>query len=184
MGGMRSVVVAVLGAASMLLVINLVNQYRALQPGHGRGEATPAKPPAAGTERIPARALQDLARYDPSVDFAGLKKLDARPLPEEDRDPFEYVGAAAPPPPPAIIQKPAEAAGPPPPPPPPPLKAVGYNELPGGKKEAMVTYNDDLVVVHEGDMIGTQFKVVAIDPSKIVVEDGSNHQTLDLPFPQ
>jgi ribosomal protein L24 len=61
---------------------------------------------------------------------------------------------------------------------------MGYNELPGGKKEAMVTYNDDLVVVHEGDLIGTKFKVVKIDPAKVVVEDGDTHQTLELAFPQ
>jgi ribosomal protein L24 len=64
------------------------------------------------------------------------------------------------------------------------LKAVGYNELPGGKKEAMVTYNDDLVVVHEGDLIGAKFKVVKIDPSMVVVEDGETHKDLQLPFPQ
>ena len=61
---------------------------------------------------------------------------------------------------------------------------MGYNELPGGKKEAMLTYNDDLVVVHEGDTVGTKFKVVKIDPNQIVVEDGDTHQTLELPFPQ
>ena len=48
----------------------------------------------------------------------------------------------------------------------------------------MVTFNDDLQVVHEGDVIGAKFKVVAIDPGKIVVEDGDTHQTLELPFPQ
>jgi ribosomal protein L24 len=48
----------------------------------------------------------------------------------------------------------------------------------------MVTYNDDLVVVHEGDSIGTKYKVVTINPAMVVVEDGETHQTLELPFPQ
>ena len=48
----------------------------------------------------------------------------------------------------------------------------------------MVTYNDDLVVVHEGDLIGAKFKVVKIDPSMVVVEDGETHKDLQLPFPQ
>jgi hypothetical protein len=61
---------------------------------------------------------------------------------------------------------------------------VGYNELPGGKKEAMVTFNDDLEVVHEGDMIGTRFKIVKITPNMVVVEDDTTHQSLELPFPQ
>jgi hypothetical protein len=64
------------------------------------------------------------------------------------------------------------------------LKAVGYNELPGGKKEAMVTFNDDLVVVHEGDIVGSKFKVVKINPSMVVVEDGDTHENIELPFPQ
>jgi len=182
-GGMRNLVVAVLGVVSTVLVINVVTQYRALQPGYSRAQNAPAIPPPARAGKRSSQALEDLARYDPSVNFAGLKKLDSRPLPDEERNPFEYVGGAAPRPPTANEQKP-EVPAPPPAPPPPPLKAVGFNELPGGKKEAMVTFNDDLVVVHEGDMVGTQFKVVKIDPSKVVVEDGTNHQTLDLPFPQ
>jgi hypothetical protein len=124
---------------------------------------------------------EDLAQYDPDVHFDALKKLDSRPLPDEDRNPFEFVGEAAPPPPQVAA---AEAPPPPAPPPPPPLKAVGYNELPGGKKEAMITYNDDLVVVHEGDLIGAKFKVVKIDPAMVVVEDGETHKNLELPFAQ
>ena len=61
---------------------------------------------------------------------------------------------------------------------------MGYNELPGGKKEAMVTYNEDLQVVHEGDVIGTRYKVAKIDPSAVVVEDEQEHKTIQLPFPQ
>jgi ribosomal protein L24 len=56
--------------------------------------------------------------------------------------------------------------------------------LPGGKKEAMVTFNDDLVVVHEGDIVGSKFKVVKINPSMVVVEDGDTHENIELPFPQ
>ncbi|HMD84006.1 MAG TPA: hypothetical protein VKO18_04815, partial [Terriglobia bacterium] len=79
-------------------------------------------------------------------------------------------------------------SAPPAPPPAPPLKAVGYNELPGGQKEAMVTFTegehkDDMVVVHEGDLIGTRFKVTKIDSTMVVVEDGETHQNLELPFP-
>jgi hypothetical protein len=61
---------------------------------------------------------------------------------------------------------------------------MGYNELPGGKKEAMVIYNDDLEVVHEGDMIGTRFKVLKINPTSISVQDGDTQKTIELAFPQ
>jgi hypothetical protein len=172
---------AVLGVVSLLLVGHLVVQYRGMQPGNSRVNTSPASASPTRAGKASAHAADDLAQYDPDVHFDALKALDSRPLPDEDRNPFDFVGGAAPEAPHAPAPPPS---APPPAPPPPPLKAMGYNELPGGKKEAMVTYNDDLVVVHEGELIGTKFKVVKIDPSKVVVEDGDTHQTLELPFPQ
>lgn len=172
---------AVLGVGSALLVANLVAQYRGMQPGNSRAHPAPASASSTRAGKGSSHATDDLAQYDPTVHFAALKALDSRPLPDEDRNPFEFVGGAAPAPP----QPPAPPpTAPPLPPPPLPLKAMGYNELPGGKKEAMVTYNDDLEMVHEGDMIGTRFKVVKINPTSIVVDDGDTHKTIDLPFPQ
>jgi hypothetical protein len=180
--GMNKWGVAVLGVVCLMLVLNLVAQYRAIQPGGSHLHSVPAGGPSVRVEKGSTHAAEDLARYDPNVHFEALKKLDSRPLPDEDRNPFAFVGGIAPPPPPVSHGPVATAA--PPPPPPPPLKAMGYNELPGGKKEAMVTFNDDMVVVHEGEPIGTKYKVVKIDPTMIVVEDGETHQTLELPFPQ
>jgi hypothetical protein len=178
--------VAVLGVVSLLLVINLVAQYREMEPGHSHAHPVKASGPVARV-KAPSHTTDDLAKYDPGIHLAALKALDSRPLPDEERNPFEFVGG----PPPPIPQMNAAAPGapnvapaPPPPPPPPPLKAAGYNELPGGQKEAMVTYNDDMVVVHEGDLIGTKFKVVKITPTMVVVQDGDTHQSLELPFPQ
>jgi hypothetical protein len=171
----------------LLLVINLVAQYREMEPGHSR--AHPVKVTGTPTRLVKgaSRVADDLAKYDPDIHFATLKALESRPLPDEERNPFAFVGG----PPPPISQAAAAPgaptvapAPPPPPPPPPPLKAAGYNELPGGQKEAMVTYNDDMVVVHEGDLIGTKFKVVKITPTMVVVEDGDTHQNIELPFPQ
>ena len=177
--------VAVLGVVSLLLVINLVAQYREMEPGHSR--AHPVKATGTPTRLVKgaSRVADDLAKYDPDIHFATLKALESRPLPDEERNPFAFVGG----PPPPISQAAAAPGAPtvapaPPPPPPPPLKAAGYNELPGGQKEAMVTYNDDMVVVHEGDLIGTKFKVVKITPTMVVVEDGDTHQNIELPFPQ
>ena len=174
---------ALLGVLSLLLVANLVTQYRGMQPGHSRAKVVKAGATRTRAGKVSAHLTDDLAKYDPAVHFDALEALDSRPLPDEDRNPFEFVGGAVAP----VIQAPATAAAapaPPPPPPPPPLKAVGYNELPGGKKEAMMTFNDDLSVVHEGDVIGTKFKVLKITPTMVTVEDGDTHQTLDLPFPQ
>jgi hypothetical protein len=172
---------AMLGVVSAFLVVNLVTQYRGMQPGNSRAHAVSknASIPPAGKGL--SHAADDLAKYDPSVHFAALKAQDSRPLPDEDRNPFAFVGGAAP----EVVHPPTPPPPPPPAPPaPPPLKAMGYNELPGGKKEAMLTYNDELDVVHEGDIIGTRYKVVTINPTMIVVEDGQEHRTIELPFPQ
>ncbi|MFZ0963635.1 MAG: hypothetical protein WAO35_22455 [Terriglobia bacterium] len=176
--------VVVLGVVCLLLGANLVRQYRALQPAKSAPHPNALSASHPRTGRDSSHAADDLAQYDPSIHFDALKKLDSRPPPDEDRNPFASLGGPGP-----EVAKggPAPPPTPPPPPappPPPPLKAVGYNELPGGKKEAMVTFNDDMVVVHEGDLIGTKYKVVKIDSSMVVVEDGDTQKTLELPFPQ
>ena len=173
---------AVLGVVALLLVANLVGQYRGMQPRNSRANSSPASLSPIRTGKTSSHVTEDLEQYDPAVHFDALKALDSRPLPDEDRNPFDFVGGA--PPPTANKQEAPPPLPPPPPPAPPPLKAMGYNELPGGKKEAMVTFNDDLVVIHEGEFIGTKFKVVKIDPTMVVVEDGETHRTFELPFPQ
>ncbi len=166
--------------AILLLVVNLVAQYRDLQPGKARVASIVAHPTHA-MGKGNSHAADDLAKYDPNVRFGELKALDSRPLPDDDRDPYEPIGGA-----PAVVAaaKPTvPQAVAPAPPPPPPLKAMGYNELPGGQKEAMISFNDDVVVAHEGDVIGSKYKVVKIDPAKIVMENGDTHENFELPFP-
>jgi hypothetical protein len=179
--GINKLGVVVLGVVCLFLVANLVTQYRGMQPGHARQNPESATAFHARAGKGASHAAEDLAQYDPSVHFDTLKALDSRPLPDEDRNPFEFVGGEAPPPP---KQDAPKTVLPAPPPPPPPLKAVGYNELPGGQKEAMVTLNDDMNMVHEGDMIGTKYKVLSISSAKVVVEDANTHEKLELPFPQ
>ncbi len=172
-----------MGVLSLILVGNLVRQFREMRPGGGHAPIVAAGRSHVRAAKASAYVPDDLAKYDPAVHFDTLKALDSRPLPDEDRNPFEFVGGVV-----------AQQAGPqavvpaaqvaPAPPPPPPLKAVGYNELPGGKKEAMVTFNDDLSVVHEGEMVGVKFKVLTINPSMVVVEDGDTHQKIELPIAQ
>jgi len=176
---------AVLGLVSLLLVAHLVAQYRSWQPRVSEVHAATKGHSRVRVEKGSSPNTQDLAPYNPSVHFEALKTLDSRPLPDEDRNPFVYVGEPVPQPPKPTAPTPqAPPPALPPPPPPPPLKAMGYNELAGGKGEAMVTYNDDLVVVHEGDTIANKFKVVKITPATIVVIDGDTNKTLELQFPQ
>jgi hypothetical protein len=179
--GMNKWAIVILGVACVFLVANLVTQYRGMQPGHLKykyGNTLAYRP---RTEKTSDHATDDLARYDPNVHFDTLRALDSRGVPDEKRNPFEFVGEPAP-----VVAKaaPAPPPLPPPPPPPPPVKAVGYNELPGGQKEAMVTYNGDMNVVHEGDMVGTKYKIVSITTAVVTVEDTATHEKLELPIPQ
>jgi len=182
----------VLGLVSVLLLANIVGQVRG---NHAR--ASQPRLATQSSARVRAgkglsRSSDDLARYDPAVHLEELKELDARPLPDLERNIFDFVESA---PSPAAPTKqvasqtatPVAAAAPSPQPPPPPpvlLKPVGYNEMPGGVKEAFASYEDQVLVVHEGDVVASKYKILKITPSAITVEDDSSHQTVELPIPQ
>ena len=178
----------VLGAVSLALLVNLVLQINRGRAGETRPRAT--TPPRAKATTLPGpkapagkrRVSDELSRYDPVVKLDLLKEFEERPLPEMDRDPFEFVAAPA-----KAAPGQTAAAGPaaaqPPPPPPVTLKPMGYSEGKGGVKEAMVSDEDQVFVVHEGDSIGTRYKVIKITPTVITVEDATIHQTVDLPVP-
>ena len=85
-----------------------------------------------------------------------------------------------------MIERPSAAAAPaaPAPPPPPPLKAMGYMEMPGGVREAYLSYEDQVYSVHEGDTIANKFKVLQVTPTQVEVEDASSKEKLKLPITQ
>lgn len=180
--------VGILGAISLALLVNLVLHFSRAGAGNARPlptKSSTAKRPAfpsakgsAGKQKVP----DELSRYDPIIKLDLLKELEGRPLPELARNPFEFV---APPPKVSPTQTATAAGAAPQPPPPPPvsLKPMGYTEGKGGSKEAMVSDEDQVFVVHEGDSIGTRYKVIKITSTVITVEDATIHQTVDLPFP-
>ena len=179
----------VLGAVSLVLVVNLVlqlNRGRTVNtrlgtrtPPRAKVSTVPGAKGAAGKQKI----SDELSRYDPVVKQDLLKEFEDRPLPELRRNPFEFVGGpteASP------VQAAVQAAAAPQPPPPPPvtLKLMGYSEGKGGVKEAMVSDEDQIFVVHEGDSVGTRYKIIKITPTVITVQDATLHQNVDLPVPQ
>jgi len=142
-------------------------------------------------QAVRPRAPDDLAVYNSIVETDLLKKYEDRPLPELHRDPFTFVAVAVP----VRVQAPGVAAAPPPAPPPPMnLKVMGYTEGKGSPDEAMVELcsascetsspDDQVLVVHAGEAVGTRYKVVKINPTVVTVEDDAIHQTVDLPVPQ
>ena len=182
--GINQWLTGILGLVSVLLIAHLVGQITNPRPVRSTPLPTAGRAARASAAKAPARSgPDDLARYDPSIHLEALKQLASRGLPEENRNPFDYAGAA-----PAKVAEAAAptaaAPAPPPPPPPPPIKARGYNEGPGGSKSAFVSFQDQAQEVQEGDTVGSKFKVVKITPTAVTVEDAETHQTTELPIPQ
>jgi hypothetical protein len=194
--------IAILGIVSLLLIVNLVIQYNHMQAVVKLPVAkvrSPARVGVPARTKVPVvkqavrpRAPDDLAVYNSIVETDLLKNYEDRPLPELHRDPFAFVAVAVP----VRAQAPGVAAAPPPAPPPPPLnlKVMGYTEGKGSPDEAMVELcsascetsspDDQVLVVHAGEAVGTRYKVVKINSTVVTVEDDAIHQTVDLPVPQ
>jgi hypothetical protein len=174
--------IGILGVVCLLLVLNLVlrtgvkaGASRAIRPGRG-------SPVASRSPALSQRVADELARYDPGVRLDLLKELQNRPLPKLARNPFEFEVRRT-----AVAQPQTSApaaAAPPAPPAPPPLKAVGYTEKAGGVKEAIVSDEQEIYIVHEGESFAKRFRVVKISPAAIEVDDETTHQTIRLPIPQ
>ena len=112
----------VLGAVSFALLVNLVLQINRGRAGDTRPRAT--TPPRAKATTLPGakapagkqRVSDELSRYDSVVKLDLLKELEDRPLPELDRNPFEFVAAPANAAPAQTAAAAPAAAQPPPPP--------------------------------------------------------------------
>jgi hypothetical protein len=145
-------------------------------------KATP-KAAAKSTAGAATKAKDEFARYDPSLNLSELKDILSRPAPQAGRNPFELRAAPAPK---AMAANPEAPPAPqaPPPPPPIPLKVVGYSEKPGGIKEAYLSDDQEVYVVHEGEEFGKGYKAVKITPQQVEVEDETGHRTVQLLVPQ
>lgn len=89
------------------------------------------------------------------------------------------------------IEKPKNfRPGPPPPPPGPPpppaidLKFYGYSSVGGGSREIFLLHGDDIFLAHEGDIVDHRYRVVAIRPFAVEIEDIPYHNTQSLPLSQ
>ena len=155
--------------------------------GSGGSVPKPSSPPAAPTaraEKSGSKPVGELAQYNPVVRLDVLKDLNDRPLPQLDRDPFEFE----PTPQEVAAAKQAEQVKntPPPPPPPPPIpfKAVGFEQTANGSRAAYLTDDQETYIVHEGEEFAQRFKVVKITSTTVEVADETYHQTAQLPYPQ
>jgi hypothetical protein len=60
---------------------------------------------------------------------------------------------------------------------------VGYTERAGGVREAIVSDDQEIYIVHEGESFAKRFRVLKISPSLVEVDDDTTHETIRLPIP-
>jgi hypothetical protein len=105
-----------------------------------------------------------------------------RPAPAIERNPFGY-----PPPPPSPSAGHGAGGGSgslPPPPPPIPLKALGYSQSQNGIRQAYLSGQDQVYAVRVGDAISHRYKILAITPMAVDIEDIQTGEQARLPIPQ
>lgn len=169
-----------LGVVALVLLLNLVLPS-GVRVGASRSPTPAANPARPGRSQAPAskRGFDDLVRYDPTVHLEALKEIRERPLPGLDRNPFEFPPQRAPEP--EIIPDGPAAVAAAPQAPRVPLKALGFTQKAGGVREAIVTDDEQIFIVHEGETFARKFKVLRISPAAVELEDETTHQSIRLP---
>jgi hypothetical protein len=171
-----------LGVVCLILVVHLL-----LRGGVGSGKEKTTPAPARSTAvhlaaPRPAAAPDDLSRYDPDVKLELLSDLQSRPLPDIERNPFEFPKPKPIPPP--IGPQPPPAAAPPAAAPALTIKAIGYSVKEGGLREGIISDPDGLYIVHEGETFAKRYKVSKLTATMVQVYDETTRQTVDLPIAQ
>jgi hypothetical protein len=175
-----------LGLVCLALLVNLLLPS-GTRVGASRTVSPPAAAPRRSASKTPAapKGFSDLGRYDPTVHLDALSKIREQPLPELDRNPFEFPperprdlrggDGSAPPGQPVPSTPPAPSV---------PLKALGFTERAGSPREAIITDNDQIFIVHEGETVARRFRVLHISPTMVELEDDTTHQSIRLPISQ
>lgn len=211
----RRLAVAGLLVVCGLMVLRLVLTAAGVWGGPGSTAAPSTPAPASGAAPSAARGPSAgqgpaaIGREAASLHLEELAQLNGRPLPDFERNPFQY----GPTPEEIKAQKHAEdlAKNPPPPvappPPPVPFRAIGYQQAASGQRVAYLCVagggaspagnagvggggaggcaeDQEPYAVREGQEFGQHFKVLRITDSMVEVQDESYHQTVQLPFPQ
>ncbi|HEY3990571.1 MAG TPA: hypothetical protein VGM02_14815 [Acidobacteriaceae bacterium] len=156
--------------------------------------ATPAAEPSTvemqGATAYPHEAIQlpSASALDPTLHPELMAQAEDTTYTGNGRNIFSPNSAA---PTPVNIEKPKNfRPGPPPPPPGPPppptidLKFYGYSSVQGGNREIFLLHGDDIFLAHEGDVVDRRYRVVAIRPFSVEIEDIPYHNTQSLPLSQ
>lgn len=132
---------------------------------------------------------------DPTLDQAAMLRTERLVYSGNGRNIFSasYTPPVAIPKPlaPARKSRPGPQLPPPPPPPPPtcppscppiPLKFFGTATRSNGARQAFLLQGEDVFLASPGDIVARRYKVVAINPSSIQIEDLGNNNTQTLPL--
>ncbi len=158
--------------------------------------APPSAPPAGsssvgtpGATAYPHEAihLPSSSALDPTLHPEVMAQAEDTTYSGNGRNIFSPDSAA-----PVAIPKPAapiRPSGPPVPqgPPPPPaidLKFYGYSSMQGGSRQIFLLHGDDIFLAHEGDVVDRRYRVVAIRPFSVEIEDIPYHNTQSVPLSQ
>ena len=159
-------------------------------PVAARPTAAAPAPAAQTANAYPHEAVQlpSASALDPTLHPELMAQAEETTYKGNGRNIFSPDSAA---PTPVNIEKPKNfRPGPPPPPPGPPpppaidLKFYGYSSAGGGSKEIFLLHGDDIFLAHEGDIVDRRYRVVAIRPFAVEIEDIPYHNTQSLPLSQ
>lgn len=194
----KVIVASVLGVVVLILVVWQVLPLfgggatpaplpQKIVQGPARMAPQPAKTGEAHeAAMVPSSVAGSMAGLDPTLHpewMAAAESLEyagkGRNIFSMESAPVKIEVAKAPP-------RPTEPSGPPQPPPPPPidLKFFGYEAHTGGDRKAFLLHGDDVFIAAQGDVVDHRYKVVAIAPMSIQVEDIPFNNTQTLPLVQ
>jgi hypothetical protein len=194
---------AAIGLGAIVLLIAIIQIPKFF------GGSTPAAPPPAPVRVAPAAVPSDssssaaaigaTAYPHEAIQLPSASALDPTLHPElmaqaEDttysgngRNIFSPDSAA---PTAVAIERPKNFRPPPPvpqgPPPPPTidLKFYGYSSAQGQNRQIFLLHGDDIFLAHQGDVVDRRYRVVAIRPFSVEIEDIPYHNTQSLPLSQ
>lgn len=137
---------------------------------------------------VPSSASGSMAALDPTLHPEWMAAAESLEYAGKGRNIFSMSSAPVEIEPPKASPRPSPeeiaATQGPPPPPPIDLKFFGYEAHAGGDRKAFLLHGDDVFIAAQGDVVDHRYKVVAIAPMSIQVEDIPFNNTQTLPLVQ
>lgn len=166
------------------------------------GGSTPSSAPMATSAPAPAQSASGASGHaarpvaasgtlDPTLHMQAMLVSEAVTYSGAGRNIFSAQSAPPPIPKAQFPPRPAPAPPPvpcppncPPPPPPPPIdmKFFGIEIAPNGARQACLLHGDAVFIASAGDVVLRRYKVLAIEPKSIQVQDMQNNNTQVLPL--